>query len=63
MSIAELGAELGAEMRKNRTMNYPKCPVCGSAVLLKMGAIEGALRGGITGISKRHRCYNCGHLF
>jgi len=69
-SLAESCPQCGAPRQKSDTeraidriiASAPKCPVCGS-VASSMGGIEGALRGGITGLAKRHRCGGCGHLF
>ena len=41
----------------------PKCPVCGSYSVQKLGVLGGMLAGGISGGSKHHKCGACGHQF
>lgn len=43
--------------------NVPKCPICSSVALTKLNPLLGGLKGGITGIAKRHECDSCGHMF
>ena len=51
---------ISSQLSKNYTA---KCPVCQSPRLSQINPLTGALKGGITGLSKRHECLSCGHLF